>query len=223
MGRGKASLPPERATVRLSVGFEAADPQTALGRTTELVHHLTTYLAQLAAMDPAPTTWSSVLPIRTRSWRPWSDKGNLTPMRYAAASDVRVKFRDTAALAHFLDGWGGLEGVTAHGVEWALTEQTRTAQEAAVLRQAVDRARERAQTMATAAGAGEVRLVEIADPGLLGGQRSSEGGPGSYAASVRGAAPMSAGGPPGTAAGPIELSPEDVELQAVVHARFTAD
>ncbi len=221
-GRGRSSLPPERATVRMTVGFEAPDPQTALARTTDLVRQLTDYLAGFAAMDPAPTTWSAVEPIRTRSWRPWSDKGNLPPMRYGAISQVQVKFRDTAALAHFLDGWGGVEGVTVGNVNWTLTDATRVAQESAVLREAVERARERAQIIATAAGAGEVRLVEVADPGLLGGQRVAQAG--GAPQSVASRAAMGGGAPgAGTPAGPIELSPEDVELHAVVHARFTAD
>jgi len=213
-GTGTASLKPERATVHLSAGFEGPDPQTSLARTTDLVRRLADQIIRFEATRPSPTTWSAVLPIRTRSWRPYSDKGNLTPLVYAAVAQVQVKFRDFGALARFVDDWGGEEGVTLQSVQWALTEATRQEQERRVLAQAVSQARDRARVVAAAADAGDVRFLEVADPGLLGGERP--GAPQPLAMSARPAAAAAMGG-----GGPVELAPEDIEVSAVVHARFT--
>jgi len=85
-----------------------------------------------------------------------------------------------------------------------------------VLAQAVEVARERAQVLATAAGAGEVRCLEVSDPGMLG--HRTEGEPMMLAASRSAYAKDAGGGGEG-----IEIAPEDVDIEATVHARFTAD
>jgi uncharacterized protein YggE len=208
-GTGTASLRPERATVHLTAGFEGPEPQSAKERTAELVQRLAADVARLRAADPSPTTWSAVLPVRTFSWRPFSDKGNLTPLVHRALAEVRVKFRDVGALARFVDAWAGVDGITIAGVRWTLTEATRQAQERRVLTQAVEQARARALVIAAAAGAGDVRIVEVADPGLLAGDRRGTAPPSAVAARS-GAAD----------AGAVDLAPEDIEISAVVHARF---
>ncbi len=167
IGTGRAALAPERATIHLTAGFEGADKAQVVRRTTDLVNALSAELTRLREHESRPTTWSAVLPIGTRSWRPWSDKGTVLPMRYAASSRVQVKFRDFRALSGFADAWGGLEGVTLGHVEWTLTEATRKETDERVRAEAVVDARERAQVYATAAGGGVVRCVQIADPGLL--------------------------------------------------------
>lgn len=212
-GRGTASLRPERATLLLTAGFEGPEPQAPLHRTTNLVGRLAADLDRLKVADPSPTTWSSVLPIRTRTWRPYSDKGTLTPLVHSTVAQVQVKFRDFVALARFVETWGAVDGVTLVGVTWTLTEATRAAQERHVLARAVEQARSRAQVIATAAGAGEVYVVEVADPGLLG--EAWPGAPLPAAVAARSAAS------PATGASPVDLTPEDVEITAVVHARFT--
>ena len=213
VGTARASLPPERATLHLTLGHEGGDKAEVLRATTALVQSFGAYVDQLRSAQPSPTTWSAILPIRTRSWRPWSDKGQVLPLRHAASSDVQVKYRDFRALASSVDAWGGLAGVTVNRVEWALTEATRTTQEAEVLRRAVADARARALTMARAAGFDEVRWVELADPGLLrdgGRAEAAVAAPASY----RSAKAESGDG--------ADVVPEDIAWQVEVHARFTA-
>ena len=218
IGTGRAALPPERATIHLTAGFEGADKAQVVRRTTDLVNALSAELTRLREHESRPTTWSAVLPIGTRSWRPWSDKGTVLPMRYAASSRVQVKFRDFRALSGFADAWGGLEGVTLGHVEWTLTEATRKETDERVRAEAVVDARERAQVYATAAGGGVVRCVQIADPGLLSDGQADA--PQVHAMSLRGAyKAMDAGG----GEGGIEIAPEDVETTAVVNARFVAE
>ena len=214
VGTARASLAPERATLHLTLGHEGGDKAEVLRATTALVQSFAAYVDELRSADPSPTTWSVIQPIRTRSWRPWSDKGQVLPLRHAASSGVQVKYRDFRALAASVDAWGALAGVSVDRVEWALTEATRTAQEAEVLRRAVADARTRALTMAQAAGFDDVRWVELADPGLLqSGGRDLGSGP-VAAASYRAAKAESGGG--------AEVAPEDIAWQVEVHARFTA-
>ena len=108
VGTGLASLAPERATLTLSAAHEGADKAQVLARTSELVQALTTEIARLRDHESKPTTWSAVLPIGTRSWRPWSEKGEVLPLRHAASSTIRIKFRDFRALSGFADAWGGV-------------------------------------------------------------------------------------------------------------------
>ena len=127
-----------------------------------------------------------------------------------------VKFRDFPTLAGFADHWGGRPGVTLGHIEWTLTEARQKETERSVLAQAVEVAREQAQVLATAAGAGEVRCLEVSDPGMLG--HRTEGEPMMLAASRSAYAKDAGGGGEG-----IEIAPEDVDVEATVHARFTAD
>ena len=93
--------------------------------------------------------------------------------------------------------------------EWnTLTEETRGRIEAEALTQAIGRARRRAVAMATVDGGQDVEIVEIADPGLLGGQVVGAE-PGVMRQFARSAE-----------AGSVHLLPEDVEVTEVVHVRF---
>lgn len=214
VGTARASLAPERGTLHLTLGHEGGDKAQVLQATTALVQSFSAYVDELKHAQPSPTTWSAILPVRTRSWRPWSDKGQVLPLRHAASAEVQVKYRDFRALAATVDAWGAISGVTVNHVEWALTEATRTTQEAEVLRRAVADAQSRAQAMATAAGQGEVRWVELADPGLLqGGARPTAGGDVAVAAMRAGKA---------EAGGGTDVAPEDIAWQVQVHARFSA-
>lgn len=216
VGTGRAALRPERATIHLTAGFEGGDKAQVLRRATELVQALTAELARLRDHESRPTTWSAVLPMGTRSWRPWSDQGTVLPMRYAASSNLRIKFRDFEALAGFADAWGAVDGVTLGHVEWALTEARQRETDERVRSEAVADARARAQVYATAAGGGVVRCVQVADPGLL-VEGHAEAAP--MAMMARGYAAKDVGG----GQGGIEIAPEDVVTEALVHARFVAD
>lgn len=214
-GVGHASIPPELATLLLTLGFEGDDKAGVLASTTELVHRMSEEIARLREGTSPPVTWVAVLPIATRSWRPWSESGEVLPMRFAAQARVRLTFRDVTVLAAFADTWGGRSGVTLGHVEWTLTEELREDTEAAVLRRAVEQARARAQVLAEAAGAGAVRCVRLADPGLLGD------GPEPLPERVAAMALRAAGDGPGGEG--IDIVPEDVVIEARIHAHFVSE
>lgn len=215
VGRKRASVPPERATLRLVAGFESGDKGDCLNRTTSLVGKLSAHIQALEGAGVSPITWYAVQPITTRSWRPYSDAGAVLPLRHAASAVVKVTFRDFHALAQFAHQVGGSAGVSLEHVEWSLAEATRDQLVGEVLGQAVADAADRALTIARATGATAVRPLEVADPGLLSGVAPGGPGRGEGAGMARAFAAVA----PGPGEG-IDLAPEDVVVEAEVHARF---
>jgi uncharacterized protein len=207
-------MKPERGTLRLSVGCEADNPEVALRDCTMTVNALRAAIDQLAASNPSPITWFAVLPIRTRSWSPWNKDGKTLPMRFSASAQIKVKFSDFTALAQFANTHGSARYVELEGVDWALTEITKIRVQQQVLTEAVRDAVARATQIANAAGASQVTALEISDPGLLSGIHGT-----ASAAFATSAQTMRGGA---SDADVPDLVPEDVELTAEVHARFTA-
>ena len=208
------SLAPERGTVHLHVDLEGEDRAATSRAAAELVDALGRDLHRLRQGHDAPLTWYAVGPLVTRSWRPWGPEGQPLAPRYGASATLKAKFRDFTALSEVTGRWAEREGVQLTQVEWALTDATRTATEAAALTRAVEEARARALAIAQAAGWSDVELEEVADPGLL------------VAPPGVGPAPMAAGAlrsmafKDESAGGGV--APEDVRGEAVVHARFRA-
>lgn len=210
-GRARRSLPPERATLILRLGFETDEMGQSLDLTTRLVRDVSQSVEEMKLRQPPPTTWSAVLPVSTRSHRPYSQQGKVLPLRHSAWADAKIKFCDFDALALFCNQWGRADGVTIVRVEWTLTLAREDEEERLVLKAAVRDAQERAQVMAEAAGMGAVRFVHLADPGLLGVPTPlSEPTP----------VARSMARDPGAPAEAIDLTPEDIKLEAAVHARF---
>jgi len=214
VGTHEYSVPPERGTIHLDVGFEGPELAGVLSASADLVNELNRHLEALRSGDAAPVTWHAVGPLGTRSWRPYNNQGLVMPLRHAASAHVQAKFRDFEALARFTGEWGARDGVRTGQVVWTLTDGRRTALESATLERAVQDARRRALVIARAAGAGEVEAVEVADPGLLSGTRGGAEAPQHHAAALRAAADS------GESAAAV--LPEDVRGTATVHARYRA-
>lgn len=211
-GRAEASLPPERATLHLTASFESSDRVSVVAATTELAGRLDTDVAMLRAGDDGPVTSSSVQPIQTSSWVPWADGEPKAP-RYRASVDLQVTFRDFRELSRFSTRWGEEQGVQLAHVDWALTGATREHWETELLERAVGRATSRARVIARAAGLTTVELLEVADPGMLGGSRGAGPEAGfAMAARAKFAEPSEG----------IDLRPADVVLSASVDARLRA-
>jgi uncharacterized protein YggE len=215
VGTHEYSVPPERGTVHLDVGFEGSDLTRAVHASTELVNALNGHLEQLRAGGAGAVTWHAVGPLGTRSWRPYNNQGNVLPMRHAATAHVQAKFRDFVGLARFTTDWGARDGVRLGRVEWTVTEQRRAELESATLECAVRDARRRALVIARTVGADDVEVVEVADPGLLSGTRGQPDGP------LHATAAFRAGGA-AESADTAAILPEDVTGSATVHARFRA-
>lgn len=202
---------PEVGRLSVSARAEASSKSEVVDKVTAVVTGVQAELKRLAGLPSAPVRDVIVRPITTSSWRP-VEKGRIQPSIFTADAGLRADFVDFGALADFGATFGAVEGLNLDGVEWRLTEETRRATEAECLTSAVGAARERAQVMAGAAGAGEVRFVQLSDPGLMSDR--PEPSPRMYAMAdaVRGAAGKELQG--------LEIAPEDLLVSVVVHARF---
>lgn len=207
-GRANARLRPELATLSLRVGFESPTPGAALEQATRLANAIGDALEELDAADPCPVESTALLPLTTDSWRPWGSDGNQLPPRFRANARATLVFNDFRALSGFIDRWGREEGLSVEGVEWSLTKARNADETRSILGAAVVDARARAMALAVAAGEDGVRFVELSDTPF----RAGEPEPRMYARAA-----MAAGGDG------IDLTPEDVELEAVIHAVFTTD
>jgi uncharacterized protein YggE len=106
-----------------------------------------------------------------------------------------------------------VDSVTVGSIDWALTEARTTGVTAEVRSRAVKDAVAKASVYAQSIGLGSVTAVAIADPGMLGDQVRGGGAPEASfmrAKSVGGSEPS------------LSLKPEDIEVSAVVDARFVA-
>lgn len=216
-GRSVERVAPERATLHVEVGFDAGDRADASHRTTTLANRVVAHLQALEGAGVSPLTSYAVFPMTTHSWRPHSDAGAVLPPRHAASVSMEVTFQDFGALAEFGAQVGGLAGVQLRGVEWTLTAATRSRLEERVLTAAVADARGRAVSIARSLGAADVEPLEVADPGLLARAGVEQPGPRMQPMSLSaGAEAFRAGGQEA-----VQLVPQELTVEASVHARFT--
>lgn len=217
-GRFEAHHPPERATVRLTVGHEGPDKGQVYAATAEGANRLAGQIRPL--VDPTghgPATWWSAGRLATWAHRPWNTEGRQLPLVFHARVEMTVKFRDFDALARFVDSVGSAPGVAVTDIDWALTEDRRLTLEREARRRAVEDARARAGDYAEAAGLAEVEVVAVADAGMLGDPTGGGPGPVGGVAFAR-----TASAPAGGGAEAAPLQPEDITVTATVDARFHA-
>ena len=204
--------PAERATVHARLALEGPDAErvyAGVGAQMGRVHSAVT-----ALHDPAqgPVTWWAAQDVRTWSQRPWNQDGKQLPLVHHARADLQVKFRDFHRLSAWLTEMATVDGFGVDRVEWALTADRRSELVRTARTQAVHEARSKAAAYAEALGLTDVRVVAIADAGMLGeGLHPEDQGAGTFSR----AAAMSGGEP-------LQLVPEDVEIAASVDARFVA-
>lgn len=222
-GSARAAVPPERATLAVRVAVEGDDAHATAQRAGAALARVRADLAEFEHPEPprpSVVAWSSVQPILTSRYRDHADR-----VVHTAYAHISVQFVDVSALASAVARWAGLAEVAIDGVEWSLTEATRERIEVAVLTEAVERAKTRATTMAHAAGALHVQFVGIADPGLLGslvepGRGGYPGSPGDLRGLAQRAELVGAVGAVGDGGG--DPTPQDIVIEATLHARFTA-
>lgn len=215
-GSYSAFEPPERGTVQARLGFEGPQMQPVYDRVVRDLEQVKASIAPLHDPDRGPVTWWSTQHVRTWANRPWNQDGKQLPLVHHASVGIEVKFRDFGELAR----WVGRHvehtaGFSLDDVAWALTEKRKHQLSREVRARAVQDAAGRAQEYADALGLGPVRPAALADAGML-GQGLEAVGP-SERAYLRA---QVAGGVGGGAE--LALSPEDIEVAAVVDGRFVA-
>lgn len=215
-GSYSAFQPPERATVRATLGFEGPQMQPVYDRVMRDLEAVKASIAAIHDPERGPVTWWSTQHVRTWANRPWNKDGKQLPLVHHASVGVQVKFRDFAVLARWVGGHvERTAGFSLDGVDWALTERLKHQLARDVRARAVQDAAERAQEYADALELGPVRPVALADAGMLGNGLHPMGGGVEAAAFRRG------GGATDNDA-ELALAPEDIEVAAVVDGRFVA-
>lgn len=214
-GSYSAFQPPERATARVTLGFEGPEMQPVYDRVTRDLESVKASIVEIHDPANGPVTWWSTQHVRTWANRPWNQDGRQLPLVHHASVGVQVKFRDFAVLTRWVGGHvERTQGFSLDGVEWALTEQLRHQLARDVRARAVQDAAERAQEYADALELGPVRPVALADAGML------SSGLHPMAASAETA--FMRGSAAHDSDAELALSPEDIEVAAVVDGRFVA-
>ncbi len=159
-----------------------------------------------------PVTWWSSDQVQTWASRPWHKDGKRLPMVFHARVSFQVKFSDFSEMSKWVTGAVEQPGAAIGGIEWALTAAHKDALIAQVRAAAVTNALEKAQAYSDAIGAGKVRMLAVADAGMLGeGLHPTSAAPASF---QRMSAAAGGGG------GDVEFAPQDISVSAEVDARF---
>jgi uncharacterized protein YggE len=162
-GRAETELPPERATVSISVQLDGAEPAAQLHGVAELSKRLSDGLRELHdQMDGPVTSWSSDQ-LRTWSARPWNAEGVELPLVHHAAIGLRAEFSDIEALGVWLTESAELSGVSIGNIQWALRDETQQRVMAELRSLAVDDAFAKARNYAAAIGRTDVVPVSLAE------------------------------------------------------------
>ncbi|MDO9398551.1 MAG: SIMPL domain-containing protein [Herbiconiux sp.] len=215
VGTARLRHDPERARVRIGIGFEGSKRDSVMAATRTAHESLTGSLGTLLDPTAGPVvSWHSE-DIRVWGQRPWSQEGTRLPVEFHSAVFVDAEFDDFEALSEWIDVVAIRDGVAVDGIEWLLAEGTDTQLVAEARRGAVQDAVAKAREYATALGLGDVHPVSLADPGLLEGGAGGGDGPQARFAPLM----AKAGGAPG---GGIELKPDEITVEVSVHARFSA-
>lgn len=205
MGEQRVRVAPERAVAHLTVTIEGNDRSTAVAEATAAANGIKAELDALKGSAAVETF--AIEPLRTWSWRP----SERAAERFSANVEVRATFADFDALGHYAADVAGRRGVQLGWVEWALTDATADRLRDECIAGAVKGARERAEAMARAAGAGAIEITEIADPGMLAGPEMR----------MASAAAKGYGGRGMDAAEPVQIVPEELEIGAALQLRFS--
>jgi len=198
---------PERAVLSVSVSFDGPDKATVRERTVAVADELAAGVAGLLDEERGPVTRYYRSGLATWTDR-WPGKGEQSPPMHRATDRFSITFADFTALSGWVDRHAEVEGVSIGEVHWRLTRR-RTEEVAAVVRTAAVRAAiAKAQGYADGLELGPVRLVSLADHGMLTG----DGGPVPVRMAARA---ISTEGMPA-------VLPEDIRVAAGVDARFHA-
>ncbi|GAA2223266.1 SIMPL domain-containing protein [Herbiconiux moechotypicola] len=205
---------PERAVVRIAVGYDGDTRDSVLAATRAAHESLTGSLESLSAGDgEGPVRrWHSE-DIRVWGQRPWAPDGTRLPVEFHSAVAVDAEFDDFGALSEWIDVVAARDGVTVEGVDWSLTPDSDAALRQEARKGAVADAVAKAGEYADALGLRQPVATALADAGLL--DAAGAGGDGAPRL-------MSAMAKHGGSPGGVELRPAEVVVEAAVHARFTA-
>lgn len=207
-GEQRVKVAPERAELYLAASGEHTDRAKVIADVTATANQLGRELEELKQAGAVERY--TVQPLRTWAVR----KGRSRVEQITATVELTADFADFEALGRFTSDVSGRDGVRLAWVRWRLTDATADRLRDECIAGAVERARQRAEAMARAAGAGTIEIVEIADPGLLGNPEPQ----------VPLARPMMARGamasPMADESESVQIVPQEIEIGAQLQLRF---
>jgi hypothetical protein len=207
--------PAERGTVKLQAGLEGPVAETVYAHTVATANAITDRITPLVDHTGGPITYWSSDQVRTWANRPWNNEGKQLPLVHHAVVNFEIKFSDLGRLGRWVSEVAPMAGVSVQGIEWALTVARRDTLTAQARAAAVLDAQDRALAYAASLDLRDVRVLAIADVGMLGDQIAYAGDAGAPKF-ARAAAMTSAAGPD------LDLVPVDIKISAAVDARFLA-
>ena len=146
---GSASAPPDEALVRVSVESAAPDPTVARRRVAANASSLRRAMADLGL---PPNT------VRTTGYDLYEDRGGRRKpgasgeTTYHARHTFAVRVDDVGRVGEVIDAAVDNGATSVHGVRFTLSDATRTSLRKEATRDAMERARDRASTVAGSAG-----------------------------------------------------------------------
>lgn len=208
-GRQQVTVAPERAELSLTAVLEGAERDKVIRDVTVIANQIGREVEQLQHVGSVER--HTVQPLRVNSWK----KNRTSPERITVSVDLQITFIDFESLGRYTADLGGRDGVRLGWVNWSLTDATADRLRDECIEGAVARARQRAEAMARAAGAGEIEITEIADPGLLGTPEARQ----SFDA-MRPMMAMSARGKAMEEPEAVVVVPQEIEIGAQLQLRF---
>jgi uncharacterized protein YggE len=214
-GRFAAFYPAELATVEVSVHREAPERDKAFSGTSADAGTVRESIVALHDPVTGPVTWWASDSVQVWTEKPWNTEGKQLPPVFHSRIGFTVKFRGFEALDRWIEAVSASDSVSVESIGWALTEARETGVTAEVRSRAVKDAVAKAGVYAQSIGLGSVKAVAIADPGMLGDPVRSVPVAEAVLLSSSARGRMNDGAP-------LSLKPADIEVTAVVDARFVA-
>jgi uncharacterized protein YggE len=215
--QGKFSVfyPAERATVSVAVHHQGEVRQAAFTATVAAAGVVRESITRLHDRQAGPVTWWSSDSVQVWTEQPWAADGKKAATAFHSRVKFSAKFSDFAVMARWIEQVAAVDGSTVASVAWALTAARTTGATTEVRSRAVQDAVMKATVYAQSLGLRSVRAIAVADPGMLGDQIRGEAvhETMSYA---RASAAVTTDEPS------LALEPEDIEVAAVIDARFVA-
>lgn len=214
-GEHTQSYPPDIATLTLNVNLDGSERSKVFDQASRVAEDLRTRITALHNGDHGPIIrWSSGT-VSVWGDRPWNSDGKRLPLVFHAVIGFTATFNDFEALARFIEAAAETHGVSVGQLTWELTRENLRAATNEVRSLAVQDAVAKATAYAKTIGLDSVTATALADSGMLDSAPSAPGG-GYALASARGLVAKGAGEPE------LSVKPEDIQVSAVVDARFVA-
>jgi uncharacterized protein YggE len=209
---GKSSInhAPERGTLRFSVKSNGAEQETVAKEVTSTSTNLqswfkSTFFSTADSATESPLTKFSSTSITT--WRKSTDEyDKLLPNPHNASISFKAVFQDFSKLNHAIEQLLAYPKVEIDSLDWSLTDETggRLASDARklALRDAIQQAEDYSDVLGR-----NVAVVEIVDQGLSPYRAVREMKVASF-------------GYPGSEPAPLDLTPQDIEVEGNVNVTF---